>query len=725
MKLMSFLFSIFIQSILLLPKSYSQLETSDKTTAYQRKSINHKHRANFSELNSLYSIDSSFINSTMNMTTSVRISSSFSYHSQIHSKTDFLFIITVQIEQITMFSYWLRWAKIAGLSKFLVFAMDNESATKAQSYQLHTYNPFESNRLISYSEKIAYRHEFFLSLIEAGVNFISVSANTFVLDLTSLSLPERDIYLYPRATPPKNVNERTKVNGDVFGLSVTRGNKAVEFLRRVGHCFKHANMSLTVAKRRFVWPSPTQIVALHYQSCMEKGLFDMRREVKRTQPFHFFNIDEVANSKLTFKLNIPQSKGDLPAMLLIDEPIEEASRIELARVWNLNLKPGENDHPKVKHAPYVSHNSIEKELTATAAPTAKRIVLTIRIITMDRPSSLERLLASLSEAYYDGNVVHIEFFVDKPNPTVDHTKYNAVVELVKAFKWKHGNVHKNFERKNAGIFKMWVRHFPVNESSTEEHCFMVLEDDVEVSPFFYLWTKRVLMTYGPHAEGNLYGFTIQRSHSIIGVKKGEKWTETFHDRTVSRSSLFYRYQLLSTWGQVFFPRHWNAFVDWAVVAKNQIGFHPCVPYLVGNEWYWKAAKKIWSIWFNYFVYHSGLTNLYINYNQLDKSVNYALLINHRENGLHYFSKSKEKAVVPVTVTVPVPVTVIEPEVANNRQRRLSEVFISESLKAMLPPMSEIPLYNFFFNIVENENLLKHQWRFTSNYRDKCITNTNK
>eukprot|EP01036_Dinobryon_divergens_P033651 gene33651-43489_t len=616
-----------------------------------------------------------------------------------------------------MFSYWLRWAKIAGLSKFLIFAMDEESANKAISYNLTTYKPFESTKLTSYSEKMTYRHEFFLSLMEAGVNFISVGANTFVLDLTALSLPERDIYLFARATPSKNVNERIKLNGDVFGLSITRNNKAVEYLRRVGHCFKHANMSLMASsKRRFVWPSATQIVALQYQSCMEKGLFDMRRETKRSQPYHFFNIDEVTNSKLTFKLYIPQSKGELPAMLLVDEPIEEVSRVELMRVWSLNLKNGENDHPKVKHAPYVSHHSIENKLASTTTiVSTKRIVLTIRIITMDRPSSLERLLASLSEAYYDGNVVHIEFFVDKPSPTADQTKNKAVVELVKSFKWKHGMVQTNFETKNAGIFKMWVRHFPVNESLTEEQSFMVLEDDVEVSPFFYLWTKRVLLAYIPHAEGNLYGFTIQRSHSIIGVKKGEKWTESFHDRSVSRSSLFYRYQLLSTWGQVFFPRHWNAFVDWALVAKNQTGFHPCVPYLVGNEWYWKAAKKIWSIWFNYFVYHSGLTNLYINYNQLDKNVNYALLINHRENGLHYFSKSKEKA---VTVTVPVPNV-------ENRNRRLSEVFISESLKAVLPPMSEIPLYNFFFNIVENEDLLKHQWRFTSNYRDKCITNTNK
>jgi hypothetical protein len=231
---------------------------------------------------------------------------------------------------------------------------------------------------------------------------------------------------------------------------------------------------------------------------------------------------------------------------------------------------------------------------------------------------------------------------------------------------------------------------------------MVLEDDVEVSPFFYTWAKKVLQTYAPHAEGNLYGFTIQRSHGIIGIKKGENWVESYHDRNVSRAAPFYRYQLLSTWGQIFFPRHWNAFVNWAVVAKNQVGFKPCVPYLVSNYWYQANPQKIWSIWFNYFVYHSGLTNLYINFNHLSSDTNYALLLNYRENGLHYFSKSDTTAEII--------------------KRIVPAAFINESMQIELPPMNRIPLYNFFFNLVKNEDLLKHQWRFTSKVGDQCVLN---
>ena len=88
------------------------------------------------------------------MTTAVRISSSFSYHSQIYSITQFLFIIvTMQSEQITMFSYWLRWAKIEdsvhsdggyirplGASKFVTAAapyLPREATTTCSTEQVH------------------------------------------------------------------------------------------------------------------------------------------------------------------------------------------------------------------------------------------------------------------------------------------------------------------------------------------------------------------------------------------------------------------------------------------------------------------------------------------------------------------------------------------------------------------------------------------------------------
>eukprot|EP01036_Dinobryon_divergens_P031478 gene31478-40880_t len=612
---------------------------------------------------------------------------------------DFVFVVTVNSEQLSIFSYWLWWARIAGLSKFLVFAMDEKSAAKAISHELQTISPESLHR---FSDKISFRNRFFQSLLLEGVSFISMEANTFMLDLSSFSLSEKDIYLSARGPPPANSNERLKLHGELFGISATRGvTTGLDFMRRVNDCFLNGTLSKKYLRRLLDHQSVRSATQL-YQSCMEKSLWEMHRNngKKKLQSISVLGADVVVNSHQLFKLNLPQSRGKLPAMLLIDEPVDAAAKVNLLRDWNLNLEEGENSNPKVKHAPYVSHSSI----AARPSSPINNIALTIRIITMDRPTSLKRLLTSLTKAHYDNDAVHIEFYVDKPKSAADQTKHQAVIDIVKAFKWKHGSVQRNFEKQNAGIFKMWVRPFPVKtDESAAQPFLMVLEDDIEVSPFFYTWAKNMLLTYAPHAEGNLYGFTIQRSHGIIGTKKGENWVESYHDRNVSTAAPFYRYQLLSTWGQIFFPRHWNAFVNWAVVAKNQVGFKPCVPYLVSNYWYKANPQKIWSIWFNYFVYHSGLTNLYINFNHLSSVTNYALLLNYRENGLHYSSKSNIttgiiKSIVPAK-------------------------FINSSIQIKLPPISRIPLYNFFFNLVKNEDLLKHQWRFTSNCVDQCITNS--
>jgi hypothetical protein len=636
-----------------------------------------------------------------NLTTSIMMKNST-------IQKDFLFVVTLHSEQIPIFSHWLSWARVAGLFKFLVFAMDEKSAAKSHSLELQTFCPQSLYRL-SYSDKISFRHDFFVALLTEGVSFISVEPNTFILDMSSFSLPEKGIYLCARTLSAVNTNERVKLHPELFGVSTTTGAKGLAFMQRLAGCYFNGTMSKRHI-RRSLEPSLYSAHAaavLHYQSCMEKTIADSAHKDNKIlrgkilqSIFYFFDYDVVGTVRQLFKLNIPQSKGALPAVLLMDEPVDAAALDKLLRDWNLDLSTETLNHPKVQHAPYASHWSIATKPVASVVQ-KKKIALTIRIITMDRPVSLQRLLTSLQNAHYDKDAVNIQIYVDKPNCTVDQTEYSRVVDIVNAFEWKHGSVHRHFEPQNAGIFKMWVRPFPVksNSSATQPYL-MVLEDDVEVSPVFYAWAKKVLLAYGPYGEGNLYGFTIERSHGVIGLKRGETWAETYHDRSVAGSDPLYRYQLLSTWGQVFFPRHWNAFVDWAVEARNQTGFKPCVPYMVSNSWYLQAPEKIWSIWFNYFVYHSGLTNLYINFNHLSSKTNYALLINYRENGLHYLEKdNRTKEIVKNTA-----------------------VYINPSMTIKLPPMNRIPVYNFFFRLVKNENLLQHQWRFTSNYADQCTLN---
>jgi hypothetical protein len=63
--------------------------------------------------------------------------------------------------------------------------------------------------------------------------------------------------------------------------------------------------------------------------------------------------------------------------------------------------------------------------------------LTIKVLTMDRLQSLKRLIDSLKDAYYDGDRVHIQFFVDFPKD-ISTEKLNArrlILDHLEAWEW--------------------------------------------------------------------------------------------------------------------------------------------------------------------------------------------------------------------------------------------------------------------------------------------------
>eukprot|EP01036_Dinobryon_divergens_P028549 gene28549-37507_t len=559
--------------------------------------------------------------------------------------TEFIFIVTVTNDEIILFSHWLRWARVAGFSKFIVFAMDAESKASAIANNLQTFSPASLHQM-TYNEKIVYRHEFFMSLLRNGMKIFSIGVNTFVLD-------------NPASFP--GANGQYKLSSELFGISPDE--KGDAFMRKVSQCV-NGTIMLGSAFQKVALTERRVAATLKYHACMEKSLLDIQRGSK---------------SSVFFDLKIPQSNGYIPKMLHIDSPLDQRGKINRLEKWNLALEgDGEHPNPTVKTAPYINHSSIPD-----TAP-AKHMVLTIRIITMDRPEPLQRLLASLVGAKYDSDPVNMEFYVDHPKDVSSSSNqgktalYMAVVGIVNNFQWKQGSVTRHFEEQNAGIFKMWVRKFPVDEPDTSD--------------------RKHIMMYEHHSMGNLYGFTLQRQHSVLGIKKGGKYQLTYVDKDVAQASPFYRYQLLSTWGQFFYPGHWNAFVEWALVARQAKDFNPCIPYMFCNRWYLDRPENIWSIWFNYYVYQTGLTNLYINYNHYHPDLDYGLLINYRENGLH-FSKKK-----------------ISREFSN-------VILIRNVMNLTMPALVSFPVYNFFFRVVENENILKYQWRFTSNYGNRsCVTN---
>ena len=498
------------------------------------------------------------------------------------------------------------------------------------------------------------------------------------------------IYFYREVLSHKN-RLTYSISSSFFGVSSKRG-LGETFFKKVAKCWdsilsKLRKNQLRNSSAEFRSENDLK-TSKKYQICFDRVFFEAKKDTALNSAVTILDPRTVADSHEVFNMNYPQSMGFQPSVLLLDSPTDWSKKIEYLKQANFWLPEETRSflwNPQVQITP------------APTRPT--QLELTIRVITMDRPESLQRMLNSLVAAHYLGDIVHIEFHIDRPAASkTDISKYLAVRKIVEDFKWTQGSMKVFPEEVNAGIFKMWVKPFvQKSKDPSKLEILMVLEDDMVVSPFFYQWAKKVLLFYSPDTS-NLYGFTIQRQHSVLGIEKGGRYQLTYVDKRVHPSFPFYRYQLLSTWGQFFFPQHWNAFVKWGLEARQNKSFSPCIPYLFCNKWYLDRPQHIWSIWFNYYVYQTGIVNLYINYNHYNSELDYGLLINYRESGLHFVKDNRNN------------------EYANAQ-------LINESMALRLLPLDRYPLYNFFFHRVKSETVLKNQWRFTSNFGNRsCITN---
>ena len=103
----------------------------------------------------------------------------------------------------------------------------------------------------------------------------------------------------------------------------------------------------------------------------------------------------------------------------------------------------------------------------------------------ESPVPLVRLVSSMALAHYVGDNIPLSFHMDRK---VDI----KTLRIANNFDWPHGNKLLHRRIIQGGLIRA------VSESwyPTSDHSFgLLLEDDVEVSPFFYLWLKYTLLVY--------------------------------------------------------------------------------------------------------------------------------------------------------------------------------------------------------------------------------------
>ncbi len=206
----------------------------------------------------------------------------------------------------------------------------------------------------------------------------------------------------------------------------------------------------------------------------------------------------------------------------------------------------------------------------------------IIVIAYNRPESLKRLLVSLANAYYPDNSISLII-------SIDGDKNSDVKNVAELFNWKFGIKNILVQNPRLGLKKHICS---ACDNAAEKGSFIVLEDDIAVSPFFYNFAFHAINYYQDDlaiAGVSLYGYSIAESCLL-----------PFYPLVDDADTYFMRFP--SSWGQCFTPKQWNDFKKFNLTDEKNNVFLP----LFINDWKNNSWKKDFAAYMisknNFFVF---------------------------------------------------------------------------------------------------------------------------
>ena len=190
-----------------------------------------------------------------------------------------------------------------------------------------------------------------------------------------------------------------------------------------------------------------------------------------------------------------------------------------------------------------------------------------------RPESLSRLLRQLCAARYPDDL-SITLVI-----SIDGGGHERVVEIANELEWLRGEKRVITHSRNMGLRDHIIS---CGDLSLEYGSVIVLEDDLIVSPDFYIYAKGVGSYYSEEknvAQVSLYSYIIS-----------ELTLERFMPLYVGDDVYFM--QWASSWGQLWTASQWSLFKDWYINNKLLTGYCDLVPRYV-LDWPESSWKKFY------------------------------------------------------------------------------------------------------------------------------------
>lgn len=319
----------------------------------------------------------------------------------------------------------------------------------------------------------------------------------------------------------------------------------------------------------------------------------------------------------------------------------------------------------------------------------------LSVITQDRPTSLKRLLTSLQDAHYFGDDVALSL-------NLEQTADCETQRIGENFDWSQGTLNVRHRIVHGGLMPAIVESW---YPSSNDSYGVFLEDDIEVSPFFYGWLKFTILQYRygdpslRSASSHLFGVSLYQPRNLELLPDRRRPFDAhklFSSLSLS-PILPYLSQVPCSWGAVYFPEVWREFHSYLALRLSEIALpisETIVPDIKSNRW-----PRSWKKYFNELVYLRGYVMLYPNYADFT-----SFSTNHVEMGTH-----------------------IKSDLDLMKRRALFEVPLmarNQSLLALpqgrLPQWTELPLLDFWGSIATDEEIIERGWQ-TWSQLDTCKT----
>lgn len=184
--------------------------------------------------------------------------------------------------------------------------------------------------------------------------------------------------------------------------------------------------------------------------------------------------------------------------------------------------------------------------------------ITLVVVGYNRPKALAKLLTDVNALLVDGEQVDLVIGLDGGAP-------ESVQKIATVFHHKNGSKKLISHHKNLGLRQHILS---CGDLTKELGNVIILEDDLELSPYLFQYAEWVLNKY--ENENSLAGF------SLYAYRLSETSLKAFY-RLKDDPHPVHLMSFPSSWGQLFTPAQWNGFRAW--LEKNENKEVPLPPFV--------------------------------------------------------------------------------------------------------------------------------------------------